>query len=458
MKIRLLLAVLAFSGVSLYAMDSGDSRKPTGKITINSRAKTKVVTDLVNGALDAFQDGEAVKQLKNKLETAELQDFLLLFTKASGFNYLPEELHAAKRQLTQALHVMCDSKAIQEHLKARSEFYGSFKMSLFCFLDKLAQVGQQRHAGQKKINPELYKATQGDLIQLVRITYEYLTDYDAYAKKEVIDAVIKFENARNQAAAPVPARAAMSSSEYRASVRAHRTRTDEAEQALAKSKTEVGYALERFGKKVVHLLHNSECKAYSKEFGRLPERLILDVLMPLEKNLNFIMLCQDAVKKLGSQSELYDTFLFTLQNYICCAYGSECDSAKGYVWEIAVTLFMHNALGTDVQSMNKIVYPYKGDKCREFDVTTSKFLVECKSINWARLAPDKQEYIAKQFIEQQKIAYTLRVPFVVISKEVIPHDWKQWLTENDIMYVDPYTARDCRLLNMEALYQKPYIV
>ncbi len=73
---------------------------------------------------------------------------------------------------------------------------------------------------------------------------------------------------------------------------------------------------------------------------------------------------------------------------------------------------------------------------REFDIITSKRLIECKNINWSTMSPGELARKKTQFGMQSKIAKGLGEVFEVHSKQPIPDSWKQWFIKKGIQFIE----------------------
>jgi len=73
---------------------------------------------------------------------------------------------------------------------------------------------------------------------------------------------------------------------------------------------------------------------------------------------------------------------------------------------------------------------------REFDIITSKRLIECKNIDWLQIAETRLEVMKSKFGDQKKIAERLGKTFEVHSKTLISDKWKQWFRKKCIQFVE----------------------
>jgi len=73
---------------------------------------------------------------------------------------------------------------------------------------------------------------------------------------------------------------------------------------------------------------------------------------------------------------------------------------------------------------------------REFDIITSKRLIECKNIDWSKITPGELAKRKGQFGNQMKIAKGLGKTFEVHSKWSIPDVLKQWFRKKGIPFIE----------------------
>jgi len=73
---------------------------------------------------------------------------------------------------------------------------------------------------------------------------------------------------------------------------------------------------------------------------------------------------------------------------------------------------------------------------REFDIITSKRLIECKNVDWSKMAAQELATKKAQFGSQIKIAKGLGKIFEVHSKKSIPDVLKQWFRKKSIPFIE----------------------
>ncbi len=73
---------------------------------------------------------------------------------------------------------------------------------------------------------------------------------------------------------------------------------------------------------------------------------------------------------------------------------------------------------------------------REFDIITSKRLIECKNIDWSQITGKKLEKMQIVFGKQKKVAQGLGEIFEIHSKRSIPDTWKQWFRKKAIHFIE----------------------
>ncbi len=201
-------------------------------------------------------------------------------------------------------------------------------------------------------------------------------------------------------------------------------------------------ALKDFDRKNIRLLNNSACVT-SKTLGKLPCDLVLSIFRMFERNESLNSLVDHGLELIDQNNKFYAEFILTLQHYICRAYSQDkytAVSAKGFSWELAVGLFLYENLQDagdhTFESFGKRL-PVDSNDARDFDITTSELLIECKNIGWKEL---KRTY-QKQFIDQRKIAFKDRNRlYVIISKKAVPQSVATWFEENSILFIDPNNA------------------
>jgi hypothetical protein len=73
---------------------------------------------------------------------------------------------------------------------------------------------------------------------------------------------------------------------------------------------------------------------------------------------------------------------------------------------------------------------------REFDIITSKKMIECKNINWGRMNAEAIHNKQSTFMHQKTIAESKNKIFEVHSKLPISHSWKQWFEKKGIPFFE----------------------
>ena len=73
---------------------------------------------------------------------------------------------------------------------------------------------------------------------------------------------------------------------------------------------------------------------------------------------------------------------------------------------------------------------------REFDIITSKRLIECKNRNWSKMTVQELENTKAKFGMQIKVAKGLDKVFEVHSKMSLPDMLKQFFRENGVLFVE----------------------
>ncbi len=105
-----------------------------------------------------------------------------------------------------------------------------------------------------------------------------------------------------------------------------------------------------------------------------------------------------------------------------------------YELEKGLEIYLEDEEEELVEFQRIIEIPYS-NKIREFDIITTKRIIECKNINWLKKNKPK-----KQFLVQQKVVNLLNkknktnLIYQICSKQAIPHNWQQWFTINNIRF------------------------
>ena len=75
-------------------------------------------------------------------------------------------------------------------------------------------------------------------------------------------------------------------------------------------------------------------------------------------------------------------------------------------------------------------------RCREFDIITQTKLIECKNIDWLKVAVEDVGDMKGRFGQQASIAKGLGKLFEVHSKQPIPQAWKSWFVQKGITFFE----------------------
>jgi len=109
------------------------------------------------------------------------------------------------------------------------------------------------------------------------------------------------------------------------------------------------------------------------------------------------------------------------------------NTARGAMYELekALELIEHKELPSALGK--RLVF--ESTSC-EFDIITSKRLIECKNINWPQITGERLREMKIKFGKQKKVAKGLGEIFEVHSKRSIPDRWKQWFRKKGIRFVE----------------------
>lgn len=105
---------------------------------------------------------------------------------------------------------------------------------------------------------------------------------------------------------------------------------------------------------------------------------------------------------------------------------------KGHAYEIERAVALADT-GETIQGLNVVLSCTS--LCREFDILTKHFAVECKNIRWKNKTIEK---LTTQFLEQKKIIDRTNLQhnrdrrFQVSSKQPVPECWQHWFAKHDI--------------------------
>lgn len=119
-------------------------------------------------------------------------------------------------------------------------------------------------------------------------------------------------------------------------------------------------------------------------------------------------------------------------------------AAKGYAYELETALYLvckeHHTIFAFEKKYTHPAFKFT----REIDLTSNRCACECKNINWesVKRSPYISAQLATQFSQQNELVRSgvVGVPhFMVCSKNPIPFDWKLWLSQRNILYMEgPY--------------------
>ncbi len=145
--------------------------------------------------------------------------------------------------------------------------------------------------------------------------------------------------------------------------------------------------------------------------------------------------------------ELKKSVDFTWHNYVMYVSLPELShSARGYVWEIAVALFLlkhgreDNDLGI-LRAINKHYAKPGSVFSREFDMHTTKIKCECKYVDWVNLPEERKNEIKLQLDKQIEITSYPNgvIPFYLISREPLSQEFIDYLSGKRITIIDPHS-------------------
>jgi hypothetical protein len=195
------------------------------------------------------------------------------------------------------------------------------------------------------------------------------------------------------------------------------------------------------------------------------EDLILAIFKKLNGSEEARQLLNEALETFRQEQDinpcLYQAMLVTIQTYVIKSYNKiQLHTLKGHEWEVAVSLWLYKALkdkaGTDnsdeyaIEGINRhYAHPNKQLFSREFDIATRNWLFECKcfSGNWDNLDRNYANKLEQQFLDQYAIAQALNRLFFIISSGEISRNWKNWLYNKGIGYIDPVAKLSLKTSN-----------
>ncbi|MGE0010154.1 MAG: hypothetical protein AB7F19_06490 [Candidatus Babeliales bacterium] len=70
----------------------------------------------------------------------------------------------------------------------------------------------------------------------------------------------------------------------------------------------------------------------------------------------------------------------------------------------------------------------------EIDIETDTELIICKSSVWEQTRTDKINNLKNKLFLAGKCGNGMGKPFVIVSKKIIPLEWKNWFNKNNIKY------------------------
>jgi len=110
-------------------------------------------------------------------------------------------------------------------------------------------------------------------------------------------------------------------------------------------------------------------------------------------------------------------------------------SFSGFLYELEKGLHIHKHCKHEhIVEFQQIIAIPDSKRTREFDIVTSKRIIECKNINW------KKQKLRKQFLAQKRVVEKINkknrtnFAYEVCSKKPIPQNWQRWFTKNKIKF------------------------
>jgi len=192
---------------------------------------------------------------------------------------------------------------------------------------------------------------------------------------------------------------------------------------VAEHKQPISQQTRKTAKKVAGEISNSELirtfniTEYDSSIGDLK-----NLVMAVEKLKN--------VKgALGTNGPLRNALRFGKKT---CGSG-KLGTARGAMYELekALALIEHNEFPLEFGKHLKFE-----TLSREFDIITSKRLIECKNIDWSKITEERLADMKSKFGKQKKVAKGLDEIFEVHSKRPISDSWKQWFRKKGIQFVE----------------------
>lgn len=172
------------------------------------------------------------------------------------------------------------------------------------------------------------------------------------------------------------------------------------------------------------------------EYGRLhniPPKSILEALNNIE--CNAIQGCQKtlakAIQEFGNMGSAKKVINIVLENSIDI---KKFSTAKGAFWELESSLKL-KSLGESIEQFSYMI------GAREYDILTTKYLVECKNICWSRYSSGSisMDKLMSQLGNGVKNARDINRTFMLCTKNPIPHEltwFREWLIEKGIILIE----------------------
>jgi len=112
----------------------------------------------------------------------------------------------------------------------------------------------------------------------------------------------------------------------------------------------------------------------------------------------------------------------------------ELSTARGALYEVETAYKI-------AQYEERVIYlgekiEVRGIGKREFDITTSTRLIECKDIDWGLKVGEEANDLGSKICQQALIAEKSGKTFQVYSKRPLTEEWKQWFTSKKITVIE----------------------
>ncbi len=511
MKLYYCLLLVLFPWLALQAMEAPSPRQTKKKIHVNQEISSKPVpknpaaaqaqAEAEKKAVEALCQGNIVPEL------TALYDFLTL----SSFRYLEETAAQNIWLLRKLMYALTHVEEIYAHLKAQNKSYDSIASGTVTLLKQVTELGcadatlinLSQSQSSRNDRELLSNNARNNLAELINECINFLTGYtndlraqvsQAYDTLEkcdqkcnaLTDEVVSLEQTtiimptRGNSARPTFLKKMndyhAKSAKRDAEIEAKKKELEDAQVLVEPSCKQLGKVLWEFKQKTFHIAANQGCAQFN--MAELPEELVLKIFNRLEKKKNkeFFELCTTALTSFKPHLRLYTGLIYTLQQYICCAYyDPERASAKGPAWEIAVALFLYDsckecAFG-NLLTMNDFVSSSSALNMREFDHLTERLLIECKSCSWKWECPSsrkediekhnhKKSKLADQLFSQKSIALYNNMRFLLLSKQRLDRGWAEWCYSKRIKidFIDSSDSTHDLIRTIARLYQKPYFI